>query len=507
MKTELSKPFDKRSAGILLHITSLPSPYGIGDIGPEAHRFATFLKKSKQTYWQLLPLTPIEKAQSYSPYSANSSMAGNTLLISPDQLQQDGLLSEADLSQGSVRNAGKVNYEEAQRIKEGFLKKAFRSFTRKKQLHQQFDDFCNKEKNWLDDFAVYSTLKQLYKAQPWFEWPDEFKFRKRNELKKIEEKYADTIQFIKWQQYIFSNQWTALKNHCTDLNVLLFGDLPFYVSYDSADVWSHPEYFAIDENMNMTGVAGVPPDYFNADGQLWGMPVFNWKTLKQNKYDWWIKRLRKNIELFDVVRLDHFRAFADYWDVPAVETTAKNGQWKRGPGNDFFNAVKAELGTLPFIAEDLGDINEDVYKLRDKFRFPGMKILQFAFSDNVGQSSYIPHNYTPEFIVYTGTHDNNTTLGWFRKDIGKTEKKNLSTYLGKKINENNVNLELTRLAYSSVANIAIIPFQDILGFDETTRMNTPASVSNNWMWRLKANDLDKSTAQNLAELAEIYNRA
>lgn len=500
------KPFDKRSAGILLHITSLPSAYGIGDIGPEAHKFVDFLHQAKQTYWQLLPLTPIEKSQGYSPYSANSSVACSALLISPEKLMDDGLLSATDLDKAAVKNSGKVNFEEAEIIKGKLLKKAYGNFQRKKKDVGSFESFVRKEASWLNDFALYTALKQQFKSKPWYQWPDEFKFRKAGAIKKAREDLKDTIEFIKWQQFIFIKQWAELKAHCEKFNIQLFGDLPFYVSYDAADVWSHPDIFSLDENLNAKGIAGVPPDYFNADGQLWGMPVFNWKVLKQTRYDWWIQRLKKNVELFDVVRLDHFRAFADYWDVPASEKTAKNGQWKRGPGADFFNTVKKELGHLPFIAEDLGDINEPVYALRDKYKLPGMKILQFAFSDNVGQSSYIPHNYTGNFIVYSGTHDNNTTRGWYRKDIGKTEKKNINDYLGKKVNENTIHIELSRLAYASVANIAIIPMQDVLGLDETARINTPASVKNNWIWRLRNNQISKDIANELAGWVTLFNR-
>jgi 4-alpha-glucanotransferase len=287
----------------------------------------------------------------------------------------------------------------------------------------------------------------------------------------------------------------------------LYGDLPFYVSYDSADVWASPEYFSLDNNKKMISVAGVPPDYFNADGQLWGMPVFNWEALSKNKYDWWVRRLKRNIELFDVVRLDHFRAFADYWEVDARDKNARNGKWTAGPGDDFFKAMQQQLGTLPFIAEDLGDINDKVHQLREKFSFPGMKVLQFAFSDNVGTSDYIPHQYSRNFVVYTGTHDNNTTVGWYRKDTNAKVKANLSNYFGRKINEGNVHIELARSAYQSVASIVIIPMQDVLGLNESARMNTPASVNNNWMWRLRGDAISFPKIESRLKLwSELYNR-
>lgn len=501
-----AKP-EKRTAGILLHITSLPSSFGIGDIGPEARAFADFLYRNKQRYWQLLPLGPVERDQTYSPYSSTSSMAGNTLLISPDLLREDGLLQESDLKKYRVKNSGKVKYEEAERIKQLLFEKAFKKFkTLQNAMHRQFDMFCDEEKHWLHDFALYNVLKQQ-NAKPWYAWPDEFKNRNKKALEQFSVMNAEGIEKEKWLQFIFTKQWEQLRFYCNQLDVRLFGDLPFYVSYDSADVWANRQYFALDESGGITGVAGVPPDYFNADGQLWGMPVFEWKALKESKYSWWIQRLKKNIELFDVLRLDHFRAFADYWEVPANEKTARNGKWKPGPGSEFFSTIKSELGKLPFVAEDLGDINEPVYKLRDKFGFPGMKVLQFAFGENVGKSDYIPHNYTPNFIAYTGTHDNNTTRGWYRKDIGPKERKSLLQYTGRRIDQSNAHIELARLGYASIAQTVIVPMQDVLGLDETSRMNIPASTKNNWVWRLKTDQLNIPKIEARLQLwASLYNR-
>jgi 4-alpha-glucanotransferase len=498
---------DVRNAGILLHLTSLPSAFGIGDMGPEARLFADFLFRNKQRYWQLLPLSPIEKAQAYSPYSSTSSMAGNILLISPELLKEDGLLNEADLKRNVVKNSGKVKYEDAEQIKTALFDKAFSKFKNQdKALNRQFEMFCDDEKAWLNDFAIYTVIKQQYK-KPWYEWSDDFKQRKKQALDQFASMNKEQIEKEKWLQFIFTRQWEQLRFYCNQLNVSLYGDLPFYVSYDSVDVWANPEFFALDENKNIAGVAGVPPDYFNADGQLWGMPVFNWDTLKANNYAWWIKRLKKNIELYDVIRLDHFRAFADYWEVSAREKTARNGKWQPGPGADFFHIAKKQLMKLPFVAEDLGDINEGVHKLREQFSFPGMKVLQFAFGDKVGDSDYIPHNYTPDFIAYTGTHDNNTTVGWYRKDLTAKDRKVLTQFLGRSITQGNVHIELARLAYTSIAKTVIVPMQDILGLDETTRINTPASVKNNWLWRLKPDQLKiPRTEARLQLWSTIYNR-
>lgn len=500
---------NKRSAGVLLHITSLPSSFGIGDIGPEAFRFADFLHRSKQTYWQLLPLTPIEKGQGYSPYSSTSSMAGNTLLISPESLRDLKLLSDRDLDMHRIPNTGKVKYGEATSAKETLFEKAYQKFLRSGSgsLKEEFNKFKKTEKYWLDDYALYVVLKSLHDSTPWYEWPEQFKLRETQTLKKVVSSSREQIEKVKWLQFIFLQQWLQLKGYCNERGIQLFGDLPFYVSYDSSDVWSSPEIFALDKKRNITGVAGVPPDYFNADGQLWGMPVFRWQVLKKQNYDWWILRLKKNVQLFDVVRLDHFRAFADYWEVPAGESTAKNGTWKPGPGAAFFKAVQKALGELPFIAEDLGDINQPVFDLRDQFKFPGMKVLQFAFGDNTGKNDYIPHNYTENFVAYTGTHDNNTTVGWFKKEVSDKDKMHVSTYLGRTIDGNNIHLELGRIAYSSVAKAAILPMQDILGLDETARINTPASTSNNWEWRLKNSQFpNRNVEKRLSQWVSYYNR-
>jgi 4-alpha-glucanotransferase len=333
------------------------------------------------------------------------------------------------------------------------------------------------------------------------------KTRKQNALLKAADLYSQHIKQIKWHQFIFQRQWTSLKKYCEERNIKLFGDLPFYISYDSADVWSHPELFALDKNLRPSCVAGVPPDYFNADGQLWGMPVFRWDVMKRQNYSWWIDRLKRNIEMFDLVRLDHFRAFQDYWEVPAKEKTARNGSWKPGPGREFFQIAKKQLNDLPFVAEDLGDINDRVYALRDQFALPGMKVIQFAFGDDLGESPHAPHQYKSNYAAYTGTHDNNTTRGWFRKDIGEKTRQLISDYLGKKITERNVPRELIREVFKSVADTVIIPMQDWLGLDEKARINTPASVKNNWTWRMTKGDSNNSLITEIRELSLLYGRS
>lgn len=494
----------ERSAGLLLHISSLPSPFGIGDMGPEANRFADFLYQSKQKYWQLLPLNPTTGGQGYSPYSALSAMAGNPLFISPEVLVKEGLLTAKELASYYLDNNGRVDYQQVESRKEELLNKAFWSFL-KHDNRSAFDLFCEKESYWLHDFARFMVLKTDQQGKPWYEWPAEFKLRDDASLQQFDQERSDDLYRVKWLQFVFCRQWSALKSYCNERNIQLIGDLPIYVSYDSADAWSQSKYFAIDADGHVTGVAGVPPDAFSADGQLWGMPVFRWEVMQADGFEWWLKRVRRNRELFDIIRIDHFRAFESYWEVPAGSSTAKHGSWQPGPGAAFFEAVQQDLGELPFIAEDLGDVDDAVFNLRDAFQLPGMKVLQFAFGNDMPHSVHIPHNHGKNFIVYTGTHDNNTTRGWFKSADDQT-KSMLNQYAGRNVTEDDVHWILARLAYGSVARIAILPIQDILNLDESGRMNIPASAQSNWAWRLVPGQLNKDVEQKLKELVAMYNR-
>jgi 4-alpha-glucanotransferase len=497
-----------RRAGILLHLTSLPSPFGIGDLGPEAKRFADFLHRTRQRYWQLLPINPTEGGQGHSPYSSTSSRAGNVLLLSPELLVRDGVLTKEILRQYELPAEATTDYDMAERVKGELFNKAWAAFQDGKgpSLQKGFEAFKEQERGWLFDFALYTALKQHHKGKPWYEWPEPYKQRESKALEQFAETHTDEMEKVQWLQYLFAKQWTALKSYCNAKNIQLLGDLPIYVSYDSVDVWANKPLFKLDEKGNRLGLAGVPPDAFSDDGQLWGMPVYDWAVLKKRNYDWWVDRLRKNSELFDVIRLDHFRAFADYWEVPAGETTAKNGEWKPGPGAHFFTSVKQQLGDLPFIAEDLGEINEAVLQLRDEFSLPGMKILQFAFGGDVASSDYIPHNYTPNFVAYTGTHDNNTTRGWFRQEVSAEMQHRIQHYLARPVSEKDIAYFFCRLAHASVAKTVILPMQDVLGLDEAARMNTPASGKNNWGWRLLPGQLTREAEQQLSEWTSLYNR-
>ncbi|SEJ81674.1 4-alpha-glucanotransferase/malto-oligosyltrehalose synthase,TIGR02401 [Dyadobacter sp. SG02] len=496
-----------RNAGVLLHITSLASPFGIGDIGPAAYQFADFLEKTSQKVWQILPLNPTDASQGNSPYSALSSRAGNPLLISPEMLAGEGYLTREDLEENHLPDSPTVDFNAAGERKKVLLERAFQNY---KELHgetsAEFDAFAKGHASWLDDFALYMVLKKRFDNQPWYTWPEEFRNREQAALDKLREEDREQILRVEWQQYVFDSQWKNLRQYCNDREIKLLGDIPFYVSHDSADVWANRELFCVDEDGRITGIAGVPPDAFSEDGQLWGMPVFNWNALQSQGYQWWIDRLARNIELFDLVRLDHFRAFANYWQVPGGEKTAVRGEWKTGPVEDFFRAVEAALGQLPFIAEDLGEIGPEVYSLRDKFKLPGMKVLQFAFDENMSQSDHIPHHYKHNFIAYTGTHDNNTTKGWYRELVPAGIRERLETYLGKPVSEENVAAELAKAVFASVAKTAILPMQDILNLDETTKMNLPGSNGNNWSWRLMPGQITDAAAEFLTSITLLYNR-
>ncbi|MFI5157594.1 MAG: malto-oligosyltrehalose synthase [Sphingobacteriales bacterium] len=502
---KLAHPDSGRASGVLMHITSLPSKFGIGDFGSEAKAFADMLHRCNQKYWQLLPLSPVDEQNQYSPYSSYSSMAGNTLLLDPELLVRD---YPFDMNDYVLSETDKVDYTKATINKQLIFDKAWINF--KAPNNEIYQDesiaFGKKEAAWLDDHALYVVLKQQYGNKPWYKWPEEFKSRNKKALADFANNNSDAIAKEKWLQYQFSRQWSNLKNYCNKLDIKLFGDLPFYVSYDSVDVWAHPKLFSLDDEGNITKVAGVPPDYFATDGQLWGMPVYCWDKIKEQNYDWWVERIRKNLEWFDLLRLDHFRAFANYWAVPADDKTAVNGKWEPGPGADLFHVLKTKLGGLPFVAEDLGDIDDAVYALRDEFELPGMRVLQFAFGGETALSPHLPQNYTINSVAYTGTHDNNTTKGWYRKEAYDEALKQLKDYTGRTAKEKNINDTFIRMVFASVAKVVIITMQDVLGLDEDSRMNTPGSPAGNWLWRYKLPAFKEKTIKQLSEFTKIYNR-
>lgn len=499
---QLQQSKNGRNAGVLMHITSLPSLFGIGDIGPEAYRFADFLHRSRQRVWQTLPVNPIDSGAGYSPYSTTSAMATNSLLISPELLVKEGLLDEDDLNKLNPKN-DRVNYPEAVKSKADLFNKAYKKFLEIRD-QAEFESFKRAESWWLDDFAVYQFLKDKFKNAPWNKWPDEFKFRNARALKGIAKE--PILDEIKWLQFVFTKQWNKLKRYCNAKDINLLGDMSFYISYDSVDVWSKPQLFKIDKKGEITGIAGVPPDYFSKSGQLWGMPVYNWDKIKADNYDWWEKRIKRNLQFFDLIRMDHFRAFSAYWEVPGGSPDATHGRWQQGPGADFFKYINSKIGGLPFVAEDLGDIDKAVYDLRDQFNLPGMRVLQFAFDDAMPVSEHIPHNYKHNSFAYTGTHDNNTIKGWFENDLDRKTQKRIQKYTGIKVNAKNVNKVMIRMCYASAAKTVIVPLQDILGLDGSARMNVPSSSDGNWTWQLKDSSITPKTVRYLQNLCMEYNR-
>lgn len=497
---------NQRSAGILMHISSLPGEYGAGDFGAEAYHFIDLLKKAGQQYWQLLPLNPIEAIRGFSPYSPLSAFAGNTLFINPEQLvTQKFLYKLPDLVHANSTN--RANYRHAMEMKSVLIDDAFRYFQEhnNRWIKKAFQRFCDEESFWLEDYTLFLALKQKF-LRPWFDWPLELRDRDPEALQEAKKEAEYEIAREKYAQFLFSRQWKALKSYCNQSGIQIIGDIPIYTSHDSADVWAHPEYWKLDRRKMIARVAGVPPDYFNDKGQLWNMPVYNWDILKKEDYRWWLQRLRKNLELFDLVRLDHFRGFSTYWEVRGGARDAIRGRWLKGPAYDFFDTVKKEFPTLPFIAEDLGDVDQPVYDLRDHYQLPGMRILQFAFGSDMSESIFIPHNYTENSVVYTGTHDNNTVKGWYKKETGKKGKKNLDNYLDRKVTANNCHSILIREAYRSVARMAIIPMQDILGLGGKDRMNFPSTETGNWIWRLKRKQFGKTQVKQLYSWAKLYGR-
>jgi len=505
---ELKRKPIERSAGILMHITSLPSKYGIGDFGSEANRFVDFLAETNQQYWQILPLNPTKVGNGYSPYSSNSAKAGNILLIDLEQLVDEGGLTVDDLSASVLAFEDEVEFSQVEEAKFKLLKKAYKAFKKNKTENTdlEFFNFCTKEREWLDDFGLYTAIKNHHQQLEWYNWRAEFKKRETKQIDVFRSEFAEEIDEVKWQQYVFFKQWHKLKDYSNSKGIKIIGDLPFYLDYDSVEVWSDPELFKLDANLKPTFVAGVPPDYFNENGQLWGMPVFNWTVLESSNYEWWIKRLQKNMEMFDLLRLDHFIAFSSYWEIPADRENAINGKWEKGGGENFFKVIKAKFPDMPFIAEDLGEISTEVEQLRDEFKLPGMKVLQFAFGSDLSASSHIPHNFTSQnCIVYSGTHDNNTLVGWYEKDVDQQTKERITRYFDCQIDEKEIHKEFIRLAFSSTAKIAIVPIQDVLGLNEEARMNIPGNANGNWLWRL---DLEKLKAIKhwLADITSTYGR-
>lgn len=495
-----------RASGVLLHLVSLPSDFGIGDLGPWAYRFADFLAELKQAYWQILPLGPTSPAIGNSPYSSFSAYAGNPILISPEGLVEMGLLSQRDLNGLGSVDPRRVAYEAVSLHKENLLRLIFGRVADLLEAEREFTIFCEEERFWLDDYALFMALKNHFNGAIWSSWPEEFRDRNPDALSIWREANARHVRFEKFCQYLFFKQWRALKKYCGKRMVNLVGDAPIYVTYDSADVWANHRIFKLDKDKQPTVVAGVPPDYFSRTGQLWGNPVYDWDALREENFGWWIRRIEHNLRLFDYIRLDHFRGFAAYWAVPAEEKTAVNGEWVDVPGEELFSAMCRRLPSLPIIAEDLGYITADVHALKRRFGFPGMRILQFAFGVDLPTSPHVPHMHEENCVVYTGTHDNNTVNGWFYLEADAETRRRFLTYAGSDGDEREAHLKCLRLAMGSVANTVITPMQDLLGFGPDGRMNTPSVAKGNWEWRLLREEMDTRRFASFAAMTRFYGR-
>jgi 4-alpha-glucanotransferase len=504
----------RRVAGILLHPTSLPGPYGIGDLGPECFRFLDCLASAGQGLWQVLPLGPTGYGD--SPYQCFSAFAGNPLLISPDRLVEDGLLTPADLAKRPDFPSRSVDFGAVIDWKKRVLDKAFARFEAKSgTTHREaFDGFRVREAGWLDDFTLFMALKEAHGGGAFTSWGRELVERDPGTIGAAASEHEDRIRALSFFQFLFFEQWARVREGTRERGIRVLGDIPIFVSHDSADVWAHPELFHLDADGSPALIAGVPPDYFSATGQLWGNPLYRWDVLARSGYAWWIDRFRASLRLVDLVRLDHFRGFEAYWEIPGGEETAENGRWVKGPGADFFLAVERALGGLPVVAEDLGVITPEVAALRDRFGLPGMAILQFAFGSDDQANDFLPYNYTRNKVVYTGGHDNDTTVGWWTAGVGDStrseeevqkERAFCLRYLGTEGRE--IHWDFVRTVLGSVADIAIVPLQDVLGLGSEARMNLPGRPSGNWRFRYEAEDLDDAVAARLRSLTETYGRA
>jgi len=502
-----------RSSGILLHPTSLPGRFGIGDFGSEAYRFVDFLHATKQRIWQVLPLGPTGYGD--SPYQVFSAFAGNPLLISLESLADQGLLSSEDWGKATFPE-GRVDYGAVIGFKFPLLLAAFERFHRNadSSVRGRFQEFCQHQAAWLDDYAQFMAFKDAHGGIAWNQWDLAVALRQPEAMLQLGKKLAREIECWKFWQFLFFSQWTALKQYCHARSIQIMGDIPIFVSRDSADVWAHPQLFHLDELGNPTVVAGVPPDYFSSTGQLWGNPLYRWDVIAASGYDWWLQRFRASFELVDLLRIDHFRGFEAYWEVPGHETTAINGRWVEGPGVRLFEAVRQALGELPIVAENLGLITPEVEALRQKLGFPGMAVLHFAFGSCRADSEFLPHNYSRNLLVYTGTHDNDTTVGWWnnagvddtrRPDEIQREHDFVRRYLG--VDGTEIHWALIRAVLASVANLAVVPLQDIMGLGSEARMNLPARASGNWQWRYTPSMLTEAMEAKLREMTILYGRA
>lgn len=510
----------RRRAGLLAHISSLPGRYAVGDIGPSARKFARLLGEMGLAAWQVLPTTPVDAGCAYSPYSSPSAFAGNALFISPDDLVEAGLLTRDEASRYEVPPGDSVDWDAAASSKREMMDAAharFRHgdahFTTFRELNERFWSFCRDNAWWLEDYALYRVLKGMEDGAPWGEWRAEFRLRDWSVLDPLKEepKVASELDRVRFEQFIFFDQFRRLRGVCAECGVAMIGDLPIYVAYDSADVWGHQDLFWLDGEGRPEVVAGVPPDYFSETGQRWGSPIYRWDRMRDDGWSWWLGRLSHALVTADVVRIDHFRGMMGYWEIPAEEETAINGRWQPGPGGAFLSRVRdlfARDGAMPFIAEDLGIITDDVREAMDDYHLPGMKVLQFAFGDGMPHNPYAPHNHRRSCVVYAGTHDNDTTIGWWHGDADDTTRANFERCVGRPMtSDDDVRRTMMRFVLGSTAELAVLTAQDLLGLGSEARMNTPGTTHGNWAWRMRSTDALASRSAELREMLEFYGRA
>lgn len=491
-----------RSSGILMHVSSLPGKFGIGDVGEEAYRWVDFLDNAGIKYWQILPLNPTGYGN--SPYQGLSAFAGNPLFISPKMLYDSGLLDQSTLKKVPRFSSQKVDFQKVITWKSMLLKSVFKNFQKSKhqKIKLEFSKFQNENASWLIDFSFFMALREKFNLVSWNKWPDPFKMHDLEALKTFQNDHHEEVMCHSFLQFIFYRQWTQLKKYANSKGIHLIGDIPIFMGYDSADVWAYPHLFQLNKKREPIAIAGVPPDFFSKTGQLWGNPLYNWSSHKKEKYKWWTKRVSETLKTVDLIRLDHFRGFAGYYRIPAGSKTAENGKWVKGPGKKLFDSMQTEIGMLPFIAEDLGVITPDVISLRERYNFPGMRLFQFAFWENA-DDEFLPHNYPVNCVTYTGTHDNDTTVGWFNKAPEK-ERKFCAAYLGG--HTGNIAHEMIRTIWRSNAVIAIAPMQDFLRLDGRARMNLPATTEGNWLWRMKSNAISKRLVNWIKKINVTFNR-
>jgi 4-alpha-glucanotransferase len=493
-----------RKSGVLLPLTSLPSKHGIGDLGPEASRFAEFLKNAGQTVWQVLPLTVVDGGSGNSPYSPPSAFAGNPLLISLETLTASRLLDREDLQDMPVFAQGRVDYDLVRTSKDVLLRRAWNNFKDAKQW-TEYDTFFSANRHWLESYSFFAAIKKLQGGKCWYEWPDGLKYRQHEALHRTWETYSDEIMYHRFVQFVFYSQMEAFKDCLEQFDIEFVGDMPIYMTLDSADVWANPHLFELDENMRPVSVAGVPPDYFSETGQLWGNPLYRWDAMEADGFQWWVNRLRHLLTYLDKVRIDHFRGLIGYWSSPAGAKTAETGCWRGVPHERLFERLTWAFPSRPFWAENLGILTPDIETARKGMGLPGMLILHFAFGDP-SDNPYAPHNHTPDNVVYTGTHDNNTSIGWFENEGTPQEISNLILYLGKEVSRDTICGDMIRMAMSSVAETAIIPMQDYLELGAKSRMNVPSTPDGNWRWRMMPGQTTDELASRIQTMTKLYGR-